>query len=60
MRIKHALVLCPKCKGKGHTRTPRTPDAHGSLITCQTCEGDRVMQEITSVEYLRVNEGNAA
>lgn len=47
-------IMCPTCRGAGYTATPRTRDDHGSSVLCALCEGDRVVEEVTTVTHRRV------
>lgn len=50
----YRTILCPTCRGQGHTMSPRTRDEHGSPTLCHTCKGDRVVEEVITVEHRRV------
>lgn len=58
-RTTRQIVVCPRCRGTGTTMTPRTPEAHGYAVTCTTCNGHRVVTEITTVSLQPVAQMKA-
>jgi len=53
-KVSSRIVLCFSCKGSGTMVTPRTREAHGETVPCDTCAGKRVLSEITTVTLERV------
>ena len=49
---KTKIIVCPDCKGKGY-KCMFTGDSD-SEITCETCGGSRVVNEITTIKYEKV------
>jgi uncharacterized protein YbaR (Trm112 family) len=51
---KNEIVICPECEGEGVVFQFQEQKELPAYLTCQTCQGKRVLQKIENVMYTRI------
>jgi DnaJ-class molecular chaperone len=50
--VTSKIIVCPKCNGKGYEYVFNGDS--DSARTCETCDGNRVVTEVTAIIYEKV------